>query len=587
VRQSSVTRLLTRHFLRRFFENDLISPHIDLHENAFTAGAAIVSLSLFLGVMLGAKYFFSLPMPGIIAVTSLGDNYAFINIAMFAMALVATLQWEALSLDVRDVSNLGPLPVPRRALVSAKLSALTIFAVGFALALTAFASTIYQFLVIVRMPLGLGAFIRLAAAHAVASALACAFAFLTVVAIREVTRVLLGGAWFARASAILQAALVLVFTTGLLMSPGLADRATNRWMREGFPTAWTFPPLAFMALEQTIANGVVANVTRVTVPNRMVEANARRLAQYRAREPYFREGASIALLLTAGMFVVAASAYAWNLRQLPQPAISSTRHRSLVSVVGALAARRDSMRRAGLSFALQAIARSAPHRLAMAGALALTTALSVGVLSRSGFREALDPWYPPASILAVQTIALTLLMAGFRRAVRVPAELRANWIMQLTWKPSERRFLAGVKLAAILGVALPTLLLLAPLHVWLLSAHVAAVHFLLGLCYSLVLNEALFTGCKKVPLASSYEPLSHVKTLGPIVFVLFLIFLNTFARVERTALQSTQGIVNFAVVSLIVMTALRVADYWMNRDARPMKFDEPPEPSTQWLGLTQ
>jgi hypothetical protein len=587
VRPSPVTRLLTRHFLRRFFENDLISPHIDLHENAFTAGAAIVSLMLFVSVMLGAKYFAALPLPGIIAVTALGDNYAFIHIAMFATALVATLQWEALSLDVRDVANLGPLPVRRSVLVRAKLSALTIFAVGFALALTTFPTLIYQVLVIVRMPLGLAAYAQLAVAHAVASALACAFAFLTVIAIREVTRAILGGTWFARSSAVVQAILVLVFTTGLLMSPGMAQRASGRWMREGVPGPWTFPPAAFMGVEQTIANSVVANVARVFIPDRMAEPNALRLAQYRAQEAAFRQGASVAVVLTVAMFLVAASAYAWNLRQLPQPAVASTRRRSLVSIISAVAAGRDSVRRAGLSFAMRAIVRSGPHRLAMAGALALATALSVGVLSRVGFREALNPWYPPVSILAVQTIILTLLIAGFRRAVRVPAELPANWVMQLAWKRGERRFLAGVRLASLVGVALPALVLLVPLHLVLLSPPVAAIHFVLGLSYAVALNEALFINCRKVPLASSYQPLSHVKTLGPIVFVLFLIFLDSFARLERMALQSTQGIINFASVWLGVMIVSRAADYWMNRDAQAMKFDEPPEPSTQWLGLTQ
>jgi hypothetical protein len=587
VRPSPITRLLTRHFLRRFFENDLISPHVDLHENAFTAGAAIVSLMLFVSVMLGAKYFAALPLPGIIAVTALGDNYAFIHIAMFATALVATLQWDALSLDVRDVANLGPLPLRRSVLVRAKLAALTIFAVGFALALTAFPTLIYQVLVIVRMPLGLTAFAQLAIAHGLASALACAFAFLSVIAVRELARLALGGTWFARASAILQATLVLIFTTGLLMAPGVADRASNGWMREGVPDPWLFPPAAFMGLEQTVANSVIANVTPVFIPPRMADINALRLTQYRAQEPAFRQGAAVAVVLTLGVFVVAALAYAWNLRQLPQPAVSSTRRRSFVAIVSAIVAWRDSVRRAGLSFALQAMVRSGPHRLTIAASLALAIALSVGVLSRIGFRPALNPWYPPASILAVQTILLTLLISGFRRAVRVPAELRANWVMQLAWKHSERRFVGGVRQASILGVALPTLLLLAPLHVWLLSPDVAAVHFALGLCYSLALNEALFINCTKVPLASSYEPLSHVKTLGPIVFVVFLIFLDTFARLERVALQSTQGMVNFAAVLLAVMVAARATDYWMKRDAQAMKFDEPPEPSTQWLGLSQ
>lgn len=587
MRLSPTTRLLTRHFLRRFFENDLISPHVDLHENAFTAGAAIVSLMLFVSFVLGAKYFAALPLPGIIAVTALGDNYAFIHIAMFATALVATLQWDALSLDVRDVANLGPLPVPRSVLVRAKLAALTIFAVGFALALTTFPTVIYQVLVIVRMPLGLTAAAQLAIAHALASALGCAFAFLSVIAIRELTRLVLGGTWFARASAVLQAMLVLIFTTALLMAPGMAERASNRWMREGIPNAWLFPPAAFLGLEQTLANGMVANVTRVFIPERMAETNALRLSQYRAQEPAFRQGASVAIILTIGAFIAAASAYAWNLRQLPQPAVSSTRRRSLVAISSAIVAWRDSVRRAGLSFALQAIVRSGPHRLTMAASLALAIALSVGVLSRAGFRPALNAWYPPASILAVQTILLTLLISGFRRAIRVPAELRANWVMQLAWKHSERRFVAGVRQASIVGVVLPTLLLLAPLHVWLLSPEVAAIHFALGLCYSLAFSEALFINCTKVPLASSYEPLSHVKTLGPIVFVLFLIFLDTFARLERMALQSTQGVVNFAGVLLALMLTARVTDYWMKRDAQAMKFDEPPEPSTQWLGLTQ
>ena len=70
------------------------------------------------------------------------------------------------------------------------------------------------------------------------------------------------------------------------------------------------------------------------------------------------------------------------------------------------------------------------------------------LLDRAGFRTAADPLLPPGSIIAIQTVIVTLLLAGFRRAVRVPAELRANWVLQMSWRDAERRFLSGVKRAA-------------------------------------------------------------------------------------------------------------------------------------------
>jgi hypothetical protein len=286
-------------------------------------------------------------------------------------------------------------------------------------------------------------------------------------------------------------------------------------------------------------------------------------------------------------FVVGAAAYAWNLRRAPQPVSASGRRRRLAAAAGWLFSGGDSIRRAGFAFALHAIVRSAPHRLAMAGAVALALALSVGLLSKNGFRPTLEPSFPSGYILIVQPVVLTILLAGFRRAVRVPAELRANWIMQMAWRRGERRFLAGVKLAALVGVALPTLAITAANHVLLISEQMAALRFFTGLVYCLALNEALYTGCKKVPLASSYEPLTNVKTIGPIVFLFFLMFMNSFTRVERAALQTTQGITNFVLVLLAVTIVLRGLDYWLTRGERPMKFDEPPEPSTQWLGLTQ
>jgi hypothetical protein len=222
----------------------------------------------------------------------------------------------------------------------------------------------------------------------------------------------------------------------------------------------------------------------------------------------------------------------------------------------------------------------------MAAAGALTIALALGLLNRNGFRPADEPQMLPASIIAVQTVALTLLLAGFRRAARLPAELNANWVLQLTWRDSKSRFLMGVKRAAIVGVAVPTLLALAPLHLWLLADRTAIAHLVVGWFYSILAVELLFARCAKVPFASAYEPLTHVKTIGPIVFLLFLMFVHAFARAERDALRTDAGVVTFCLALFVLFALARIVQFRQRAVAPPMTFGEPPEPATQWLGLS-
>jgi hypothetical protein len=574
--------LLTGHFLRRFFENDLISPHVDLHENSAVAGAAVVSLSLFASVILGSKYLMGASPPGVVAVESLADNFAFLWISMSAMALMAAIQWDALSLDDRDAANLGPLPIARRTIVRAKLAALVIFALGFAVALNLFPSFVLQTATTTRMPVGFSGLLRLVFAHAVASMLASAFGFLAIVALRELLRAVFRG-WFTRLSTFLQGALVLACMSALLLAPA-AQGSAKSWLINGFPSGLGVPPVWFMGLEQTLGGGPIANVTGFVVAPRMADAHRRGLASYHGNQARFEEYAVTALVAVGFAMGLAAIAYGWNMRTLPQPAAVSRRRRSLVAALSYVSAPRDSVRRVGLAFALQALARSAPHRLSMAAAAALAIALSLGLLDRTDFRP-VAPNMLPGSVLAVQTVILTLLLSGFRRAVRVPADLNANWMLQMAWGSGERRFLSGVKRAAVVGIAWPAVLALVPLHLWLLPGRIAIAHLVVGLVCGVVVVEALFVGCSRVPFASSYEPLSQVKTIGPIVFILFLMFVHTFASAEREALGH-DATLNFTTGLAVVFLAIRAFEYWRNRTPHPLKFDEPPEPATQWLGLT-
>jgi hypothetical protein len=149
-------RLLVRHFLRRLVENDLISPDADRHEVLAVACAALITAGLVGTVFISVKYQFSpLQLPGWTSLAALNDLSLFVGASMIVMALVAVSEWDALGLDARDASILGPLPLPRGLLLRAKLAAIALFSVAFAVALNAIPSVIYPILLSSKLPISL------------------------------------------------------------------------------------------------------------------------------------------------------------------------------------------------------------------------------------------------------------------------------------------------------------------------------------------------------------------------------------------------------------------------------------------------
>jgi hypothetical protein len=115
-------RHLARLFLRRFIENDLISPDADrAHVLAHTC-AMLVSGSLFVTFLLSLGYLSSpYALPGRTAVQMLRVQFLYTAWSMIVMALVAVSVWDALDLDSRDTVILGPLPLTGSFIVRAKV----------------------------------------------------------------------------------------------------------------------------------------------------------------------------------------------------------------------------------------------------------------------------------------------------------------------------------------------------------------------------------------------------------------------------------------------------------------------------------
>jgi hypothetical protein len=283
---------------------------------------------------------------------------------------------------------------------------------------------------------------------------------------------------------------------------------------------------------------------------------------------------------------LALTTFLWTNRRLPDQSAgvpAPSRIRASVRRMAERFTHKDPEAEAGFFFALQTLTRSAPHRtiLAIAVAAGLTHALLV--LAQSDGRS-LDSQATPVGVFAIAIMLLLVLVAGVAYAVAVPAELAANWTIQMAWLGDERRYLAGVKRAAMLLAAV-LLVLLLPLHVALLGMVVAIVHSLLSLLLAVAALDALFLPYRKLPFACSFVPLENPKIVWPAGFVSLLLVTYGFATVEQWVLHAAVRTIALGVVLGAFALLVKAIDRARRRERRPVRFDDRPAFATQRLGL--
>ena len=587
---SEPRRLLTTHFLRRLIDDDLISPNADRHESLSMICAMLVSLGLFVSVIISTRYLFNPYLtPGVAALSALFDHFLFTSAAMTATALVTLLAWDGLAVDARDASVLGAMPIRTRTIVAAKFSALVRFAAMFAAALNLAPSVIAPALMVSKLPLSFAQLMGLILAHALVVTLASAFGFFAVLAIRGLLQAVLGRTLFTRIAPVVQAVLLVSVASAFLLLPVVASRVNRTWLEPQSRAAMMAPPLWFVGLQEVMVGDILANMPRPTgrrMPPRIAEADARATRLYAGARALFPGLAVTAAIKLTAVTILAVVLFGWNNRRMVAPPPAGAMAGWLRRGFGATArlAIRHPETQASFFFTLQALLRSPQHRLTIAVSLAVgltasVFAVAVGSAARLNAADAMT-----AGVLAVQPVLVAALLTGFRHAVRVPAELAANWAVQVAWAGDTRRHIAGAKAAgALLFVALPVLVLL-PLYALLFTPRDAVAIALCGAGGGLVTLEAIFLGYRKMPFACGYLP-ANLKTLAPIAFVSFVFFTYQFAHRERAALAAGTAL-EFAASLAVLFLVLRAIDAVKRRTVRPFEFDEMPEPPTQRLGLS-
>jgi hypothetical protein len=599
-------RLLVRHFWWRFLEHDLISPNTDRHVVLSVIAATLVAVSLFLVILIAAPYqFFPRMPPGIVSLRSLDERFFFTSASMVVLALIAVAQWDALSLDSRDTSALGVLPIPRVVIVRSKFIAVALLAIGGAVAWN-LAPTVLRFVVV---PPKLGVSFRgmlvLTVAHGVTTIAAGAFGFLAVMGFREGIFAIVGQARFRRISGVLQAGLLVALVTALLLLPGIPMGTTPNWLARGGLTSRALPPLWFVGLHEVLAGSVIDTLPRTRPPRVLVvggrqvpEPVARSASLSRQREasdlyrslwPRHRELAATGIAALVIAFVVTTGACLWNSRRLPAPLGRPAREVGTTgrarNWMAAHVVARTSLCQAGFFFALQTMSRQVPHRVALASSVAVGLSLVLIAAQGRAFAsgsDVSDVASLPVALLAGQWLLLASLLSGFRHAVRIPAELRASTTFSLVWTGNLTPYISGVKRAGWIALVLPTLGGLFIWHAIVLGASLAALRLGIGLVVSAFLMETLFLRYRRLPFVSAYVPGAELKSRG-IAYVAALLSVSfALAWIERLALMTTAGYVTLVTLTIGLSMAI-------NRSSHqpPTPIDDPTPVSALRLDLAR
>lgn len=581
----SPREILTRHFLRRFLENDLLSPEADRSQLVAILGATCFCCTLFVTVVLSCfKYVIGVYTPGQAAIMSLGDKFFYIGLSMVVSALLAASQWDALAIEPRDAAILEPLPVPASTIRRAKLTAVAQLGAAAALLLNLAPTAIFPLLLLVKQRVGILSALLIPVTHAVVTVAAAVFGYMAIIALRELCIALVGQRLAARAAPIIQGVLVIALTSTVLLLPGVASQAG----RGTLPTSAAMTPITwYLGVYETVAGRVLVEAPRGRLAPRLIEADRIATARYRVLGERFGALARFAVVSLAGVLAIALLGHAWNARRAPRlapPSLTTSHSRSwLGQRLRRILVTADGSIGAGFDFTLAVMWRSGAHRLLLACATAVALAITVVALSRVDLENAFQNGRAATRLLAAQPLLYGALLVGFRQAIRVPVSLRSNWTFQLTWRGHIDRYLAGARRAALVSLVLPSLAVVFPLIAFALGPSLALQHAAIGFAGAVLLLEVLLLNYQKIPFTCALVPDESLKALGPIYLVAFVVGAFAFARTQSAALVSAPATITLIAQLLAAAVVCRLIKRWLPRPGQ-VEFDAAPE-GAQQLGL--
>ncbi len=239
-------RVLIRHFLDRFFNNEMASAEGDAKTRLVQVACTIGIPPFVVALYLYTPYH----MPHQVRPywAQVGDHYFYTLYSMVAMGIVTIFEWDLLFPDLLDVIVLSPLPVRSLRMLGARVAAIFIL-----MAAALFDSS---FLAPVVLPAAVDPphLFRFWAAHLLAVAASGVFGAAFFLALEGILVGVMGDQLFRRIALWLQGASVVALLTLLFLYPAIAGSLGAVLHTQSRLVAWV-PSLWFLGIYQRILDG--------------------------------------------------------------------------------------------------------------------------------------------------------------------------------------------------------------------------------------------------------------------------------------------------------------------------------------------
>jgi hypothetical protein len=560
---------LTSHFFRRFFDNEFVS-------RSRESALGVTQLLILLGLP-GVLYFFFAYLdysviakiaPNFYEPTAMRDQFGYICLSMIVMGLVALLEWDALFPDRLDFLTLTPLPLSVRRIFLAKIAALLAFLFLFAAAVGVPGMVLFPMAASLARHVTFGGRVWWILIHGLTVAAASAFSFLFFVGLEGLLLCALSYRWFERISPYIQGVLIAATLLFSLFLPQVRDNLPLL-MKGRSRLIPMLPPMWFWGLYRELQG---------------YSGPAYHLLAVRA----LRALAAVALVSIAAYWV----SYRRSLKRTleireefrPEPGRA---RQSLCRLANRVYLTRP-LERATFSFVFKTLLGSRRHRLVFSAYAGVGIALALesfaALLSRDAASAPLDR---AAILLTVPLILSFFALSGMRLIFEIPAEIRANWLFQLTAQHTSPELVSGIRKAMIALGTLPLLTIVVPIHFLQLRVGAAIAALLLDCILSLILIEVLLLHLRRIPFTCSYLA---GKTGNLAVWLAcwlgFTSYAYTLARTESWVMHDPTGFVVLAGLLLAALIWLGVYNQRFQSQGVPLEYETEAQPVVQTLDLS-
>jgi hypothetical protein len=560
--EQSQFRLLVRHFLERFFNNDMVSADGETKARLLQVVYAIALPGMVVALFLFPLYHAPLERP---FWSQVSDHYFYVLYSFVAVGAVSIFSWDLLFPDLLDLFVLSPLPIVGARLFRSRIVAAVLFLGLFLFGSSALGAIFYPLL---SDSPGLA---RHLLAHVLAVLASGAFAAALILSLQGLMAAVMGERFSRAISPFLQGIAMMLLLTILLLFP-----VTSRFleMLANLPAAQYIPPFWFLGIYETVlagsstqpvfsglagtgcrATAVVFALTVVTYP-----------LAYRRRMRYLVEGSEV-----------------FDTRNIVIVPIHRLLHATLL---------RNAVQRGIYHFISCSLLRTQRHRvyMAMYGGLGLALLLACTVLLKLSHRH-LGFALSPDGLRAAVPIAAFWTIAGLRTAFLSPADRRGGWIFRvILGRPTSTQLGTTVRwiLPCVLGLTLGMVALInrvAPteLRGWNSLACQALVA--VGLC--LLLTDALFLKVRTIPFTGETRaPTTNLAFILLQYFGLFPPLVLLSVGLEpwlEISMWHVMGVVG--VISAAHLAMLRIHSKDAEYHANLIDLDEDEEEFPQRLGL--